>query len=75
MNIDLQNNISTLIELMKGDKLSLVLDALKHDIAFEILHTKHNEATKREELYMLTCAISKLEMKLQEYVNSHEGVV
>lgn len=74
MTADLQHAISHIQELMKGDTLSLVLTEIKKDIAFEILHTKHNEATKREELYNITCAISKLETKLQEYVNLHEGV-
>lgn len=72
--MDLQNAISHLQELMKGDVFPLVLNEIKKDIAFEILHTKHNEAAKREELYNITCAISKLETKLQEYVNLHEGV-
>lgn len=64
----------TLVQgLIRGEVLPSVLDHIKQDIALEILHTQNNEATKREELYMLTCAISKLEMKLQEYVNLYEG--
>lgn len=67
-------NLTYLVKsLMEGDNLSLILSEIKKDIALEILHTKPNESAKREELYYTTAGLDRLEMKLQEYVNTYEG--
>lgn len=57
--------------LREDGLLEQLLNEINHDIALEIVETSPTETSKREELYMLTKAVKRLNEKLQEYENNH----
>jgi len=73
MDINRDHAIQLVKGLIQGEVTPFILDEIKQDIALEILRTDINDSEKREECYMLCKAIERLEMKLQEYVNTTEG--
>ena len=59
-------------QLMEGGLLEDLLKEIHQDIALEIVETLPDEMTKREELYMLTKALKRLNEKLQENLNNYD---
>ena len=59
-------------QLMEGGLLEDLLREIHQDIALEIVETLPDEMTKREELYMLTKALKRLNEKLQENLNNYD---
>ena len=57
---------------MEGGLLEDLLKEIHQDIALEIVETLPDEMTKREELYMLTKALKRLNEKLQENLNNYD---
>jgi hypothetical protein len=57
---------------MEGGLLEDLLREIHQDIALEIVETLPDEMTKREELYMLTKALKRLNEKLQENLNNYD---
>jgi len=54
-------------QLLSGGLMDLLSDKIINDIALEIVNS--SEMSKREELYLLTKAVKRLNEKLQEYAN------
>lgn len=55
--------------IMEGEEISLLFQQAKTDIASQIIRTKPDDATKREELYYITQGLEYLERKMTEYAN------
>lgn len=51
----------------------LLVTEIKTKIALDIISTRFDDNTRREELYMLSKAVDELAMKLQGYVNELES--
>lgn len=49
-------------------------NAMKEDIALDIIRTNEDESIKREQLYKLTLAINELEKKMQDCVNNYKDI-
>lgn len=59
-------------QLMEDGLLEDLLLEIKNNIALEIVETLPDEMAKREELYMLTKALKRLNEKLQECLNLYD---
>lgn len=61
-----------LTQLQEDGLMDLLFKELTNDIALEIVETE--EMSKREELYQLTKAIKRLNVKLQDYANIYNEI-
>ncbi len=57
--------------LREDGLLENILNEIITNIALEIVETPTHEMDKRQELYMLTKAVKRLDEKLQEYQNNY----
>lgn len=55
--------------LMEGDDLSIVFSEIKRKLAQDIINTKPDEVSIRNEKYWLVNSIKTLEKEFQGYVN------
>lgn len=69
MKSELKQLLYKVNNLIEGEEILLLLDDIKHDISKQIMMTKPNEGTKREELYFMSYGISLLERKMTEMSN------
>ena len=70
---DRQRAINTIGKLMQEGVIERLLVEISNNIALEIVESSPSESSKREELYMLSQALKRLEDKLQEYANIYDS--